>query len=116
MAAAEVDDATREHTAAQTSHDVLRAHLRARRLHDEWKMRHGQWVSQTNDLLNRIARELEESIGRVSVEARLAARIDYLGRVIENARIQAAIRESQAETIRANQASLDDSHGDCPVC
>ncbi len=115
-AAAAVEDATRDHTAAQTSHEVLRAHLQAQQVREAWTARHDQWLSQTNDLLEEIARELEESVERVSVEDRLTERVDDLNRLIENVRIQIAIRESRAETIRSNQASLDDSHDDCPVC
>jgi DNA repair exonuclease SbcCD ATPase subunit len=115
-AAAAVEDATRDHTAAQVSYEALRAHLQARQVREAWTARHGQWLSRTNDLLDEIAQELEEAVDRASVEGRLGERIDDLSRLIEKARIQIAIRESRAETIRANQASLDDSHDDCPVC
>ena len=115
-AAAAVADATRDHDTAQASHEILRTELRAQQLHDAWAARHGQWLSQTNDLLDGIARELGEPMDRVSVEARLAAQVDTLSQVIENARIQIAIRESRARTITTHQVGLDDSHGDCPVC
>lgn len=115
-AVAAVEDAAREHTAAQAANEVLRAYLQARHVREAWTTRHGQWVSQTNEHLEEIARELKESVDRAGVEARLTDRIDELSRLIENARIQIAIRESRADTIRANQASLDDSHDDCPVC
>lgn len=116
MAAVAVEDATREHAAAQAADEGLRAYLQARQVREAWTTRHGQWVSQTNDLLGEIARELEESVDHTGVEARLTDRIDDLSRLIENTRIKIAIRESRAETITANQASLDDSHVDCPVC
>ena len=112
----QVELATRGHNVAQAAHDIQRAHLQAREAVDAWTARHAEWLSLTNEHLREIAAELEEPVDWSAAESRLTARIDELGHLIENVRIQTAVRESRAEVIRFNQTSLDNSHEDCPVC
>lgn len=114
--AATVEHTATDHLAAQAAHEALRARLQAGQIRQAWVARHGQWLSQTDDLLKEIARELGYPADRVSVEPLLTAKIEDLTGLIQETRIQIAIRESRADAIAVNQARLDDSHDDCPVC
>jgi DNA repair exonuclease SbcCD ATPase subunit len=114
--AAAVENATSEHAAAQAIHDALRAGLHALQVHVTWSARRDQWLSQASEVLELVAQELREEIGRADVEIRLQETIEEASSLVENARIHIAVHRSRADLIRVNQASLDASEDDCPVC
>ena len=114
--AAAVENATSEHAAAQATHDALRTDLQALQAHAAWSARRDQGLSQASEVLEPVAQELREEVGRADVEIRLQETIEEASSLIENARIHIAVHRSRADLIRANQASLDASGDDCPVC
>jgi DNA repair exonuclease SbcCD ATPase subunit len=114
--AAAVENATSEHAAAQAIHDALRTGLQALQVHVTWSARRDQWLSQAGEVLELIAQELREEVGRADVEIRLQETIEEASSLVENARIHIAVHRSRADLIRVNQASLDASEEDCPVC
>jgi DNA repair exonuclease SbcCD ATPase subunit len=114
--AAAVENATSEHAAAQAMHDALRTGLQALQVHVTWSARRDQWLSQAGEVLELIAQELREEVGRADVEIRLQETIEEASSLVENARIHIAVHRSRADLIRVNQASLDASEEDCPVC
>lgn len=114
--AAAVENATSEHAAAQAIHDALRTGLQALQVHVTWSARRDQWLSQASEVLELVAQELREEVGRADVEIRLQETIEEASSLVENARIHIAVHRSRADLIRVNQASLDASEDDCPVC
>jgi DNA repair exonuclease SbcCD ATPase subunit len=114
--AAAVENATSAHAAAQASHDALRTDLQALQAHATWSARQDQWLSQTGEVLEMVAKEFGEDIGRADVETRLRMTIEEASRLAEDARVRIAVNRARADLIRANQANLDASQDDCPVC
>jgi DNA repair exonuclease SbcCD ATPase subunit len=115
-AAATVDDAANRHQVAQAAQERLRVHLQGVQRTVAWNARQSQWISQTGALVERAADALDATVDTRNVAALLATNIDDLSQATESTRIEIAVRAARAETIRTNQASLDGSHGDCPVC
>lgn len=114
--AAAVANATTAHTAARAVLDALRAEVQALQAHATWSARRNQWSAQTSDVSESVARELGEDVGKEDVEIRLEEAIGAASSLVENARIRIAVDRSRADLIRANQAKLDASEDDCPVC
>jgi DNA repair exonuclease SbcCD ATPase subunit len=114
--AAAVENATSEHAAAQAIHDALRTGLQALQAHVTWSARRDEWLSQASEVLKLVAQELREEVGRADVGIRLQETIEEASGLVENARIHIAVDRSRADLIRVNQASLDASEDDCPVC
>ena len=109
-----VENATSEHAAAQATHDALRTDLQALQAHAAWSARRDQGLSQASEVLEPVAQELREEVGRADVEIRLQETIEEASSLIENARIHIAVHRSRADLIRANQASLDASGTTAP--
>lgn len=114
--AAAAESATTAHAAAQAMHDALRTEVQALQAHATWSARRDQWSAQASDVLESVARELGEEVGREDVENHLQEAIEAASSLVENARIHIAVDRSRADLIRTNQAKLDASEDDCPVC
>lgn len=113
---AAVENAATDHAAAQASHDTLRADLQALQTHAAWSARQDQWLSQASSILEQVALELQDDVGRTEVETRIQETINEASSLVESARIRIAVYRSRADLIRANQERLDASEDDCPVC
>lgn len=114
--AAAVESATTEHAAAQATHDALRTEVQALQAHTTWSERRDQWSAQASEMLETVAQEFRDDVGSEEVETRLQEAIEAASGLIENARIHIAVHRSHADLIRVNQARLDASEDDCPVC
>lgn len=115
-AATTVQTATTEHAAAKAAHDSLLAEQKALETHATWSAKRDRWMTQAAEMLEIITEELQEQVHAAEVEDRLQQTIDQANSRLENARIQLAVHRSRADFIRTNQASLDASERDCPVC
>jgi DNA repair exonuclease SbcCD ATPase subunit len=115
--AATVQRAAVEHQHAQASHDVLRNTMQELQNHAAWSTRRDQWLIRVDEVIGAVIAELgDQQLDRDGVEDRLQQASDDAAADIENARIHIAVQRSRADIIRANQARLDSSEDDCPVC
>jgi DNA repair exonuclease SbcCD ATPase subunit len=114
---ATVQSAAAEHQRAQVSHDALRNATQELQAHAAWSTRRDQWLAQVDEVLGAVIAELgDQQVSRDDLEDRLQRASDDAAADIEQARIHIAVQRSRADIIRANQASLDSSEEDCPVC
>jgi DNA repair exonuclease SbcCD ATPase subunit len=115
--AATVQSATAEHQRAQVSHDALRNATQELQAHAAWSTRRDQRLAQVDEVLGAVIAELgDQQVIRDDLEDRLQQASDDASADIEHARIGIAVQRSRADIIRANQASLESSEVDCPVC
>lgn len=114
--AATIEDSRSRHEAAQAKYDLLRETLQGMQAHATWTARRDQRLLLAGEVLDLVRLELGEEVAQPDVEHRLRRTIAEADSAIENARIRIAVHRSRAELIRANQARLDESEDDCPVC
>lgn len=114
--ACQVDKAAEGHKALQDNVDKARERERLEVDIQRWHDNHSAWAEAVERLATRASAGLGETVAVGSLKRVLNERLADLNQQIETVRVEVAVNTAKEAALTANEARLDATHDDCPVC